>query len=208
MSTKKQLLTHLKESVLKTPRITKAFESVDRADFVPIEQRKYAYIDEPLHISSGQTISQPWTVAFMTEALEPKAGQKILEVGTGSGYQAAILSKIIGPKGKIITMEIIKELFQYSTPRLRKYKNVRTIFGDGSIGYKPEAPYDGIIVTASAPGVPKPLLEQLKRDGILVIPVGQTMIRVKNGKFENLGEFMFVPLKGKYGHGMQLIIES
>lgn len=203
MSTKKQLLNYLKESVLKTPRIIKAFENVDRADFVPVEQRKYAYIDEPLHISSGQTISQPWTVAFMTEALGPKVGQKILEIGTGSGYQAAILSKVVGSKGKIITIELVEELFNYSKPRLKKYKNIITVFGDGSKGYKPEAPYDRIIVTASAPSVPKPLLEQLKEDGILVIPVGETMLRIKGGKkFENLGRFAFVPLKGKYGHNM------
>jgi protein-L-isoaspartate(D-aspartate) O-methyltransferase len=142
----------------------------------------------------------------MTQALSPKKGDKILEVGTGSGYQAAVLSESVGSKGEVVTIEYLKSLFLYARKNLKNYNNVKTVLGDGSKGYKKEAPFDGIIVTAASPRIPKPLKQQLKVGGVLVIPVGeiiQDMIKVtrtkKGYKKENLGEFRFVPLKGEHG---------
>ncbi|KHO48277.1 MAG: protein-L-isoaspartate(D-aspartate) O-methyltransferase [archaeon GW2011_AR5] len=174
-----------------------------RENFVLPEQGRYAYANYPLPIPGQQTISQPLTVAVMTEALEARRGDKILEVGTGSGYQAAILSEIVGTTGKIITTEIIPELFEFAKKNLAGYENTKVICADGSKGYPPEKPYDGIIVTASAPSVPEPLTEQLKEGGRLVIPVGDQMIIVekKDGLQQKfLGYYAFVPLTGKHGH--------
>jgi len=204
---KEMLIKYLTESgYLKTKEIINAFKKVPRQDFVPSKFKKYAYIDEPLPTLKGQTISQPATIATMTEALKPKKDDKILEIGAGSGYQSAILSEIVGSGGKVITIEILKELYKYAKEKLSKYKNVMIIYGDGSLGYEQEKPYDGIIVTASAPCVPEPLKEQLKIGGRLVIPVGvyaQKMLlltKTKRGFEEtDLGYFMFVPLTGKYG---------
>ena len=204
---KEMLIKYLTESgYLKTKEIINAFKKVPRQDFVPSKFKKYAYIDEPLPTLKGQTISQPATIATMTEALKPKKDDKILEIGAGSGYQSAILSEIVGSDGKVITIEIVKELYKYAKEKLSKYKNVMIIYGDGSLGYEQEKPYDGIIVTASAPCVPEPLKEQLKIGGRLVIPVGvyaQKMLlltKTKRGFEEtDLGYFMFVPLTGKYG---------
>ena len=189
---------------LKTKQVIDAFRSVPREDFVPIEYRKYAYDNYPLPIAAGQTISQPLTVAAMTEALQPSRGQKILEVGAGSGYQAAILSEVVGPKGKVITTEIIPELFEFAKNNLKAYKNVNLLSVDGSLGYSPEKPYDRIVVTASAPAIPKPLIAQLKDGGRLVIPVVDRMLLIekKNGKTKEtfLGFYSFVPLTGEHGH--------
>lgn len=206
---KKKLLDYWKKSnIIREDRILKAFERVPREYFVTKEYINHAYVDEPLPILEGQTISQPTTVAIMTQALEPKKGHKILEIGTGSGYQAAILSEIVGSKGKIITVERIYPLFEYSRNKLKDYSNVEIILGDGSKGYERDAPYDRIIVTAAAPYVPKPLFNQLKEKGILVIPVGsgifgQDMLKIKkvNGKKKtnSLGSFVFVPLRGEFG---------
>lgn len=190
-----------KEKIVKDKNILKALIDIDRANFVPFFQRKYAYVDAPLHIGENQTISQPTTVAIMTQALKPKKGDKILEVGSGSGYQSAILSKIVGKEGKIISIERIKKLYFYAKKNLKKFDNVKVVLGDGSKGFVKEAPFDKIIVTAAAEYIPKQLLSQLKIGGIIVIPVGkfiQDMIKIKktkNGfKKEQLGEFRFVPL--------------
>lgn len=200
---KEELIQELIEAgALKTKEIIDAFQAVPREDFVPAEYGRHAYDNYPLPIAAGQTISQPLTVAAMTEALEPSKGQKILEVGSGSGYQAAILSKLVGPKGKIITTEIIPELFEFAKKNLKNYKNVIVINVDGSLGYKEEAPYDRIIVTASAPAVPKPLTEQLKAGGRFVIPVNDRMLLIeKNGRTKEtfIGFYVFVPLTGKHG---------
>jgi len=207
---KKSLIDHLvKSGVLKGKNIIKAFKEILREKFILPEYRQHAYMDEPLPILAGQTISQPTTIAIMTEALKPKPGQKILEIGAGSGYQVAILSKIIGPKGKLYTIERIKELYAFATGNLKNYKNVYVILGDGSKGYAPAAPYDRIIVTAAAPEVPKKLFEQLKENGIMIIPVGKTSLSQKMYKIkkikgkkvvEDLGYFVFVPLIGEFGH--------
>ena len=170
---KEELIRELiEEQWLRTKAVIRAFKKVPRENFVPEDQKKYAYVNYPLPIAAGQTISQPLTAAVMTESLAARGGDKVLEVGTGSGYQAAILSEIVGPTGKIITTEIIPELYDFSKRNLANYKNVSLLNVDGSVGYDKEAPYDKIIVTASAPKVPKPLIEQLKDGGRLVIPVG------------------------------------
>ncbi len=186
---------------LKTQPVIDAFRKVPREEFVEPEQRKLAYVNEPLPIRSGQTISQPLTVAAMTEALEPAKGQKILEIGSGSGYQAAILSEIIGPTGKIISLERIDSLAKFATENLKKcgYANVKVVHSDGSNGYPEEAPYDRIIVTASAKEIPQALIEQLKKGGRMVIPVGGEMYLIeKNKEIKKtfLGYYAFVPLLG------------
>lgn len=201
---KKVLMEHFKRvKILTDKNIISAFNKVKREDFVIPKLKKYAYIDEPLPIGKGQTISQPTTVAIMTQALEPKKNQKILEVGSGSGYQAAILAEIIGSKGKIITIERIKEIYEYAKDKLKKYKNVKVILSDGSKGYKKLAPFDRIIVTAAAEEIPKPLFKQLKEKGIMIIPVGKTsfsqrLLKIRKIKRkieqEDLGPFVFVPL--------------
>lgn len=194
--------------IITDKEVIKAFMQVERRDFLPKEHDAYAYEDIALPIIHGQTISQPFTVMLMTQALELKKGMKVLEVGAGSGYQAAIIAKTIGNKGRLYTLEIIPELVELAKNNLEKahISNVEVIHSDGSLGYKEKAPYDRIIVTAAAPKVPKPLLSQLKKGGILVIPVGvdaQEMMKITrlNGKFkkENLGMFRFVPLKGRHG---------
>jgi len=193
---------------LKTDRIIQAFRNVPREVFVPTHLKDYAYVNEPLPIGEGQTISQPLTIADMTEALEPRPGQKILEIGAGSGYQAALLAEIVGDKGRIISVERVKKLAEEARQRIKKlgYKNILIVVGDGSVGYVKEAPYDRIIVTCAAPAVPEPLKEQLKTGGIMIIPVGswlQEIFKIKktNSGFEkqSLGFYQFVPLIGKYG---------
>lgn len=201
---KEKLLRELIENgYLKSESVIRAFKKVPREDFVLPEHKKHSYANYPLPIPGGQTISQPLTVAAMTEALASRRGDKILEVGTGSGYQAAILSEIVGPEGKVITTEIIPELFEFAKKHLSEYRNVVVMNVDGSGGYEKEAPYDRIIITASAPSVPIPLINQLKDDGRLVIPVGNRMILVeKNGEIKEtfLGYYAFVPLTGEHGH--------
>lgn len=196
--------------VLKTPRIIRAFLNVPRHLFVPKEQLPYAYTDVALPTLKGSTISQPYTVAVMTEALQPKEGDKILEVGAGSGWQAAILAYCVGQRGKVITVEIDEDLVKFAKVNLKKVKieNVVVIHGDGGLGYPKEAPYDGCIITAACPEIPPPIVEQTKVNGRIVAPVGtvweQRMIvavKERNGKLrkKDLGPFVFVPMKGVYG---------
>lgn len=204
---KENLLKYWKsEGIITNDKVLEAFKRVDREEFVPEYSRNYAYQDTPLSIGSGQTISQPTTVALMTQALNPRKGDKILEVGAGSGYQAAVLSEVVGDEGRVYTIEYLKDLYLYAKSNLEDYDNVIVLLGDGSKGYSERAPYDKIIVTAASPSIPKPLKKQLTTNGVLVIPVGnfiQTMTRVvrtkKGYKKEELGEFRFVPLKGEFG---------
>ncbi len=258
---KEKLIKRLtEERVLKSPDVIEAFRKVPRENFVPSEYKKYSYIDEPLQIGHDQTISQPYTVAIITEALDAKEGNKILKIGTGSGYQSAILSQLIGSSGQIITIERIPELYEFAKNNLRKYKNVRTVLSDGTLGYRnnirsertqkemrlifkeqnslrcrrmfrssgtrrepldsssinlknkeleittwvSSPVFDRIIVTAAAPDIPKPLTDQLKPDGKMIIVVKNEMVLIEKNdisylKRTSLGAFRFVPLIGKFG---------
>lgn len=197
--------------VLKSEKVIRAISKVPRELFVPPELRRYAYLDTPLPIGYGQTISAPHMVALMTELLDVQVGDKILEVGTGSGYQAAVLAELIGDEGHVYTIEIVKELVEFSRQNLMRagyLSRVTVIHGDGSVGYEAAAPYDKIIVTAAAPDIPKPLIDQLRPGGRLVIPVGDTYMQYLTVVYKGLnGEVdvergtpcVFVPLVGRYG---------
>ncbi len=196
---KERLINELIEyGYLKTKEIIDAFKKVPRENFVEEDYRKHAYVNEPLPIRAGQTISQPLTVAAMTEALQPRKGSKILEIGAGSGYQAAILAETIGPSGIVITLERKSQLVEFARKNIEKsgYKNVKIVHSDGTDGWPKEAPYDRIIVTAAAQEVPKILINQLKH-GRLVIPVNDKLFLIeknKNVKETFLGYYAFVPL--------------
>jgi len=187
-------------------RLLEAMVKVPRHLFVPPEYMDQAYADSPLPIGGGQTISQPFMVAWMTELLTLTGREKVLEVGTGSGYQAAILSLLAD---KVTSIERSRELAAEARKRLGRlgYGSVEVIEGDGSKGYPEEAPYDGIIVTAGAPEIPRPLTEQLADSGRLIIPVGgsgsQVLILAKRQGDKvvtrELGSCAFVPLVGRYG---------
>ena len=152
-------------------RVTEVMSSVPRHEFVPENYRAQAYEDHPLPIGYGQTISQPYIVAFMTEQLRPQPTDRVLEIGTGSGYQAAVLSKLVA---EVYTIEIVKPLAQRAEVDLRRlnYSNVNVKAGDGYKGWPEHAPFDAIIVTAAPDHVPQPLIDQLKEGGRMIIPVG------------------------------------
>ncbi|MGP0565358.1 MULTISPECIES: protein-L-isoaspartate(D-aspartate) O-methyltransferase [unclassified Nitrospina] len=152
------------------PRVLEAMGRVPRHQFVPASRQPFAYSDFPLPIGHRQTISQPYVVALMTQALELKPGDRVLEIGTGSGYQAAVLS---GLASEVYTIEIVEPLAREARDRLRKlgYNNVHTRHGDGYKGWPEHAPFDAIMITAAAPKVPEPLLDQLKVGGRMVLPV-------------------------------------
>ncbi len=187
-------------------QVLAAMKNVPRHLFIPKSQRRNAYRDRPLPIGQGQTISQPYIVAYMTEILQLEPGEKVLEIGTGSGYQAAVLSEITR---EIYSIEIIEALGKQARERLSSlgYNVVKVKIGDGYSGWKENAPFDAIIVTAAAGHIPPPLLQQLKQDGIMVIPVGspyltQTLIKLTkspDGKIRtrSLMPVRFVPMTGK-----------
>ncbi|QED37592.1 protein-L-isoaspartate(D-aspartate) O-methyltransferase [Antarcticibacterium arcticum] len=180
----------------------KAMRSVKRHLLVPRDQEKNAYEDRPLPIGYGQTISQPYMVGYMTEVIRPKKGMKVLEIGTGSGYQAAVLGEIVD---EVYTIEIIEQLAKTSRSRLGDmgYTNIHVKEGDGYFGWEEHAPFDAIVVTAASAFIPPPLIEQLKEGGKMVIPVGapfttqQLMLveKQKGGKrtTRNLLPVRFVP---------------
>ena len=210
MDQKTELMDFWKRGLGLNESELKAFKDVDREDFVPQDIKDRAYEDIPLPILRGKTISQPTTVMMMTHALELKEGEMVFEIGTGSGYQSAIIAKIVGPKGKVITTEVIPELVSFAKQNLAKagINNVEVYEDDGSKGMKEKAPFDKIIITAACKEFPKPLLEQLKPEGIIIGPVGdayeQEMVRGRKDKkgkleLEFLGQFLFSPLYGKYG---------
>ena len=200
LGAKKKLISTLREKGISDEQVLAAFDKVDRHLFIDSFQWDKAYEDMALHIYCDQTISQPSTVAFQTMLLQPKAGEKVLEIGTGSGFQAAILGAM---GARVFTVERHLELFSRAKSILQKI-NDRIIlrFGDGFQGFEKYAPYDKIIVTCGAPEIPDALLQQLKPGGIMVIPVGtdsQVMKRItkiddNNYQEEEFGNFNFVPM--------------
>jgi protein-L-isoaspartate(D-aspartate) O-methyltransferase len=183
--------------------VLSAMRKVQRHRFVPEDMKPYAYEDRPLPIGEDQTISQPYIVALMTELLGLKGGEKVLEIGTGSGYQAAILAEIAK---EVYTIEIIESLAKTAEERLQKmgYKNITVKWGDGYQGWKEYAPFDGVIVTAAPDHVPQPLVDQLKVGGRMVIPVGdyyqelKLLTKTEDGvKEKNVIPVRFVPMTGE-----------
>ena len=195
--------TQMEARGIKDPATLAAMGKVPRHAFVPQNQAADAYADHPLPIGYGQTISQPYIVAYMTEIVNPKAGHTVLEVGTGSGYQAAVLAEIVK---KVYTIEIIEQLGKEAGARLKSlnYKNIEVKTADGYHGWKEHAPFDAIVVTAAAEYIPTALKEQLKDGGHMIIPVGspymtqQLMLIEKTGdKFRTSSKMpvRFVPFK-------------
>ena len=209
MDRKEQLVEFWKDNFDFTEKEINAFKNVEREIFVVDDFREQAYEDVPLPLIRGKTISQPTTVMIMTSALELEEGDKVFEVGTGSGYQSAIIAKVVGDKGKVVSTEIIPELVRFSKSNLEKsnINNVEIHESDGS-KYKSDDKFDKIIITAACKDFPQPLLDNLKLGGVIVGPVGskneQTMIKgvkLENGRLdlEFLGGFLFTPMYGEYG---------
>ncbi|MCS7135417.1 MAG: protein-L-isoaspartate O-methyltransferase [Archaeoglobaceae archaeon] len=202
-----KLAERLREELNLSERVYSAIKKVPRHLFVPEKYRSDAYVDTPLPIGYGQTISAPHMVAIMCELLELREGEKVLEIGTGCGYHAAVTAEIIGKSGIVVSIERIPELAEMAKQNLSAlgYDNVFVIVGDGSLGYAEKAPYDKIYVTASAPDVPEPLIEQLRTGGKMIIPIGETyqylyVIEKKNGiRKKSWGAVRFVLLYGKHG---------
>ncbi|MCK4291996.1 MAG: protein-L-isoaspartate(D-aspartate) O-methyltransferase [Planctomycetes bacterium] len=198
--------TQIQARQVKDPNVLKAMRIVPRHAFVPKREERYAYIDQPLPIEQGQTISQPYIVAFMTEALKLDPNSKVLEIGTGSGYQAAVCAEIAR---EVYTIEIVPELAKSAKALLKKlgYKNVFVRAGDGFFGWKEKGPYDAIIGTAAAGRIPPPLLEQLKPGGRMILPVRgrfgyqylELIAKDKKGKIQKrqVMPVRFVPMTGE-----------
>jgi protein-L-isoaspartate(D-aspartate) O-methyltransferase len=196
---------HLVERDIKDERVLQAFRTVPRHLFVPPQHRRLAYEDESIPIGEGQTITPTYDVAFMTEALQPKPTDKVYEVGTGSGYQAAILSRVVK---EVYSVEIHEPLGKGAAKVLKelKYDNVHTRVGDGYAGWPEAAPFDAVIVTCAPEKIPPPLVEQLKDGGRLLIPLGDRynqavwLFTKKDGKLDSgkkLKPTLFVPMTGR-----------
>ena len=216
---RRRLVERLKrEGYIVSERVEKAMLRVPRELFVPEELRHLAYEDTPLPIGYGQTISAPHMVALMTELADLKPGMKVLEVGTGSGYHAAVLAEVVAPSdeprerwGHVYSVERIPELAERARRNLERAgyaDRVTVIVGDGTKGYPPAAPYDRIVVTAAAPDIPGPLLEQLKPGGKMIIPIGDRYMqylyvveKTRDGRIKSrpVTPCLFVPLIGEYG---------
>ncbi len=202
----KATVSYLNKQAL-DPSVMKAMASVPRHEFVPPEQKSYAYLNRPLPIGYGQTISQPYIVAIMTDLLQTDPKDKVLEVGTGSAYQAAILAELVS---SVYTLEIIDSLAEKakSLVAMQNYKNIHVKHADGYYGWEEYAPYDAIIVTAAASHIPPPLLRQLKPGGNMVIPVGSRFLtqelllihKSENGEIttRQIMPVIFVPLTGNH----------
>jgi protein-L-isoaspartate(D-aspartate) O-methyltransferase len=198
--------TQIRKRGVSSPRVLQAMASVRRHEFIPLQFRNEAYADKPLPIGEGQTISQPYMVAAMTEALDLTGSERVLEIGTGSGYQAAVLSQLVS---QVLTVESHTSLALAAHERLTNlgYENVHVHNGDGSAGFPDAAPYDAILVTAGAPEIPQVFASQLREGGRLVIPVGdrddQELVRaqMENGRLKSrvLFNCKFVLLLGRYG---------
>ncbi len=208
---RKRMVRRLRDAgYISSPSVVRAMEAVERHLFIPAEIRDNGYLDTPLLIGEGQTISAPHMVGMMVEALELRPGLKVLEVGGGSGYHAAVMAELVKPDGKVYSLERIESLAERARKNLEQagYSSlVETVVGDGSKGYLEKAPFDRISVAAASPHVPDPLKQQLADGGRLLIPVGghysQELVEVvrKGDVFEhrNLGGVVFVPLIGEYG---------
>lgn len=198
---RKKLVDEIRKKGIIDENLLRAINAIPRHQFLDSGFLEYAYEDKPFPIGSGQTISQPYTVAFQTQLLEVTPGDKILEVGTGSGYQACVLAEL---GAKVYSIERQKKLFERTKQLLSQFPyKINLFYGDGYEGLPEEAPFDGILITAAAPEIPEPLIKQLKIGGYLVIPVGkggvQTMLRITklaDGRLkkETFGKFRFVPL--------------
>jgi len=197
------LVRTLEQAGIKDRRVLEAIGRVPRERFMPPEQSAFAYVDRAAPIGEGQTISQPYVVARMTELLDPRSSDHVLEVGCGSGYQAAVLAEVVGD---VVSVERHRTLAEAAAARLRElgYTNVRVVHDDASTGYAPDAPYDKIIVTAAAPFIAHELMEQCKPSGRIVAPVGdreaqELVVRHGDGRVERAGGVKFVPLIGRAG---------
>lgn len=203
---KKMIQEHLVLRGITDERVLAAMEEVPRERFLPPDMRDVAYVDQPLPIGLGQTISQPFIVAHMTQALDLAGNEKVLEIGTGCGYQAAVLARLAHD---VYTVELIPELGERARALLDAlgFTNVHYKIYDGTMGWPENGPYEAVIVTAGAPNVPRPLVDQLADDGRMVIPVGnryaQDLLKIskQGGKIrqQSLGPCRFVALKGEYG---------
>ncbi|MBI2144815.1 protein-L-isoaspartate(D-aspartate) O-methyltransferase [Candidatus Woesearchaeota archaeon] len=206
---KENLVNSWRNAKIANEKTLEAFVKVPRELFVLQELREVAYEDYPLPILCGKTISQPTTTIIMINALELRDGDRVLEIGTGSGYHAALIATAIGSNGKVYSLEVVPELVSFSRDNLKRagIKNVTVMEEDGSQGYPKEAPFDRIIITAACPEIPKPLIDQLNIGGVLVGPVGpihtQEMVKLRKTsrgiEKEGLGEFVFLPMVGKHG---------
>lgn len=205
MNTLASLVEHLKNiGVLKTPVIIRAFEHIDRKHFVPKELHGLAYSDEALPIGAGQTISQPFTIAFMLELLAPQKGDRVLDVGSGSGFTTALLADIVGESGKVIGIEIVPALVTIGKKNLAPYHLAHVEIREAGdvLGLPEEAPFDKMLVSAAAKKLPEPLISQLKIGGKMVIPVGNDILRIERNSdgsiaTEKHSGFVFVPLIGE-----------
>jgi len=203
--TRDEMLRHLRRLGIRDPRVLEAMTRVPREEFVRDADRDAAYGDHALPIAKGQTISQPYVVARMTELLDVRPEHHVLEIGTGSGYQAAVLGELAKD---VVSVERHRSLAEGARERLARlgYDNVRVIHDDASLGYPAEAPYDRIIITAATPSIEPALSAQLAPGGRLVAPVGdeemqELVVRDSRGREEHHGAVRFVPLRGRAGFG-------
>jgi protein-L-isoaspartate(D-aspartate) O-methyltransferase len=210
---RKDLILKLKDNgYIKTEKVKEAMLNVPREEFMTPETKSLAYIDRPIPLKRGQTISAPHMVAIISEKLSLEPGMKVLEIGTGFGYNAAVIAELLGSEGHVYTIERIKSLKEAADQNLKRTgysKNVTVILGDGTKGYPEQAPYDRIYATASAPKVPEPLISQLKIGGRLLAPIGQDssyqdlqcIVRISENDYKsyNLGGVIFVPMIGEHG---------
>lgn len=214
-SERKKLIEYISGFAIKSPEIKKAFLSVSRENFLPKANKEQAYHDNAISIGSGQTISQPSTIAVMLELLKVEKGMKVLEIGSGYGYVQALLSHLV-EDGKVYGIEYLEELAEQSKKNLEEegIKNCEIKTGDGSLGWEEKAPFDRVIFSCACPFIPKPIFDQLKEKGKIVAPTGDQYSQVLETMTKFNGKpvkeqypgasFIFVPLRGKHGYSANL----